>query len=256
MDISRSQENSVSDEADDGELFALMAAGGETGLAALDVFYRRYVRDLHNRTCRIKGLKEADREDFVQDAMMRAYRSADTFKTPNASLSPAAKRDKTVAWLVEIARNLHLEKLRELKNEGVNGFDSLEAEDEDGEFSHFIIDELKDGEGYYLVRAAEEKTIPGLVLPEEPESEKMQRIKTGLNRLSEKKRDVLLNYFGDEYDYRDPKRPLSRDLIAELKAKHNVKTSENLRQIKGRALKEVKVECSTEENKTKRKSNL
>lgn len=253
MDISQSQENSVSGEADDGELFALMAGGGDVGLAALDIFYRRYVRDLHNRTCRIKGLKQADREDFVHDAMMKAYRSADTFKPPAASLSPAAKREKTVAWLIEIARNLHLEKLREIKAEGVNGFDSLEANDEDGKFSHFITDKLKDGEGYHLVREAEEKTIPGLVPPEETESEKMQWIKNSLNRLREKKRDILLTYFGDEYDYRNPKRPLSRELMAELKEKHG-ETSENLRQIKGRTLKTVKVECLREE-KIKRKEN-
>lgn len=237
MDISQSQENSVSDEADDGELFALMTAGGEKGLAAFDVFYRRYSKRLKQLTCRIEGVSKNDGEDFMQEAMLKAYRSAHTFKPPDASLSAAAKRDKTIFWLIKIAGNLHNEKLRELETEGVKGVYSLEAEDEEGGFSHFITDELDDGAGYHLVRAAEEKTIPGLVPPEEPESEKMQRIKNGLKRLPEKKRDILLNYFGDEYDYRDPHRPLSRELIAELKAKHNVKTSENLRQIKGRALK-------------------
>lgn len=248
MDISQSQENSVSGEADDGELFELMAAGGETGLAALDVFYRRYSKRLKQLTCRIEGVSKNDSEDFMQEVMLKAYRSAHTFKPHDASLNPTAKRDKTMFWLIKIARNLHNEKLRELETEGVNGFDSLETEDENGEFSHFITDKLKDGEGYHLVRAAEEKTIPELVPPEEPESEKMQRIKNGLKRLSEKKRDILLNYFGDEHDYRDPKRPLSRELLAELKEKHNVKTSENLRQIKGRALKEVKADCKKEEN--------
>lgn len=253
MDISQSQENSVSSEADDGELFALMAAGGETGRDAFAVFYRRYSRRLKQLTCRIEGLSKNDGEDFMQEAMLKAYNSAHTFKPPDASLSPKAKREKTMFWLIEIARNLHNEKLRKLKAEGVNGFDSLEAEDEEGEFSHFITDELDDGEGYHLVRAAEEKTIPELVPPEEPESEKMQRLKESLKRLPEKKRAILLAYYGDEYDYRDPERPLSRELIAELKNEHNV-TSENLRQIKGRTLKAVKAECNPEE-KIKRKED-
>lgn len=246
MNISQSQENSVSGEADDGELFALMAAGGETGLAALDVFYRRYSKRLKKLTCRIEGLSKNDGEDFMQETMLKAYRSAHTFKPPDASLNPAAKRDKTMFWLIEIARNIHNGKLRILETEGVNGFDSLETDNEEGEFSHFITDELDDGEGYHLVRAAEEKTIPGLIPPEESESEKMRRLKESLNRLPEKKRAILLAYYGDEYDYRDPHRPLSRELIAELKDEYKV-TSENLRQIKTRAYKKVKTECSPEE---------
>ena len=246
MDISQSQENSVSGEADDDKLFALMTAGGETGRAAFGVFYRRYSKRLKKLTCRIEGVSENDGEDFMQETMIKAYRSAHTFKPPDASLGLIAKRDKTVFWLIEIARNLHNEKLRELKTEGVNGFNSLEAHDQEGEFSHFITDELDDGEGYHLVRAAEDKTIPGLVPPEEPESEKMRRIKNSLKRLPKKKRKILLAYYGDEYDYRDPHRPLSRELIAELKDEHQV-TSENLRQIKTRAYKTVKTECNSEE---------
>lgn len=253
MNISQSQENPVSNEADDGELFELMAGGGETGLAAFDIFYRRYAKGLKKRTCRIEGLAESDAEDFMQEAMLRAYRSADTFKPPDVSLSSAAKRSKTMFWLIEIARNLHLEKLRELEVEGVKGFDSLEAENEDGEFSHYIPDELNDGEGYHLVRAAEEKSIPGLAPPEETESDKMQRLKEILKRLPEKKRDILLTYFGDEYDYRNPKRPLSRELIAELKGRHD-ETSDNLRQIKGRTFKAVNKECNKEE-KTNQQEN-
>jgi RNA polymerase sigma factor (sigma-70 family) len=253
MDISQSQENSVSGEADDGELFALMAAGSETGFAAFDVFYRRYSKRLKRLTCRIEGVSKNDGEDFMQETMLQAYRSAHTFKPPAASLSPAAKRDKTMFWLIEIARNIHNGKLRKLEADGVNGFDALEAHDEEEKFSHFITDELADGEGYHLVRAAEDKTIPGLVPPEEPESEKMRRLKDSLSRLPEKKRKILLAYHGDEYDYRDPHRPLSRELIAELKDEHQV-TSENLRQIKTRAFKTVKAECNPEE-KIKRKED-
>lgn len=255
MNISQSLEISISGEADDGELFAVMAGGGEAGFAAFDVFYRRYAKELHKRTCRIEGLSKNDAEDFMQEAMLRAYRAANTFKPPNKSLSPAAKRNKTMFWLIEIARNLHFEKKRKLEVEGVNGFDSLEIEDENGEFSHFITDNLKNGEGYHLTREAEEKSIQELIPPENEDSEKMQILKTKLIRLPEKKRDILLTYFGDEYDYRTPKRPLSRELMDELKVRLD-ETSENLRQIKGRTYKALKSDCEKEEKirKEKRKT--
>jgi RNA polymerase sigma factor (sigma-70 family) len=250
MNISQSQENSVGGEADDGELFKLMAAGGEAGLVALGVFYRRYAEGLHKRTCRIKGLAEADREDFMHETMLRAYRSAHTFKPPDASLIRAAKRAKTMAWLVEIARNLHLEILRKLKAGGMNGFASLEAEDENGEFSHFITDKLRNGEGYHLLRETEEKVIPRLVPPEneeKTESERMRSLKNFLNNLPEKKRDVLLTYFGEDYDYRDPNKPLPRKVIDALKAKHKGLTSANMRQIKKRTFEAADKELKKKE---------
>lgn len=238
MNISQSLEISISGEVDDGELFAVMAGGGETGFAAFGIFYRRYVDDLYERICHIKGLAEADRNDFVQEAMMQAYRAADTFKPPDPSLSNTAKRNKTLAWLLKIARRLHLQELRKLKADGVNGFEPLEAEDENGEFSYFILDNLRNGEGYHLMREAEKKAIPGLASSEETKSERMAAVKDFLKKLPEKKRDVLLAYFGDEYDYRYPKKPLSRKLIAKLNKKHGL-TSASLRQIKKRTLKEA-----------------
>ena len=83
MNISQSKEISVSNEADDGELFEVMAGGCETGLAAFGVFYSRYAKGLHKRTCRIEGLAKADRKDFVQETMLRAYRFAHKFKPPD-----------------------------------------------------------------------------------------------------------------------------------------------------------------------------
>lgn len=252
MNISKSLRNDISEDVEDGELFEQMAGSGEVGLAAFGIFYSRYAEELNKRTCRIEGLSEADSEDFMQEAMLRAYRAANTFKPPDASFSPAAKRSKTIFWLIEIARNIHLEKIRKLEADGVNGFDSLEVEDEGGEFSYFITDLLKDGEGYHSVREAEEKSIQELVPSKGTESEKMQILKGRLNCLPEKKRGILLVYFGDEYDYRNPKRPLSRELIGELKEKYS-ETSENLRQIKGRVFKVVKADCQKEERIRKEK---
>ena len=238
MNFSQSLEISISNEADDGELFAVMTGGGEIGLAAFGVFYRRYVKDLFERICRIKIIAEDDQNDFVQETMMQAYRAADTFKPPDPSLSDSAKRNKTLAWLLMIARRLQLQELRKLKNDGVNGFESLEAEDENGDFSHFILDNLQNGEGYHLMRKAEMRAFPSLESSEETESERMAAVKDFLNKLPEKKRDVILTYFGDEYDYRNPKKPLSRKLIAKLNKKHGL-TSAGLRQIKKRTLKEA-----------------
>lgn len=238
MNISQSLEISISGEADDGELFAVMADGGEVGRTAFSIFYRRYIKDLYERICHIKGLAEADRNDFVQEAMMQAYRAANTFKPPDPSLSNTAKRNKTLAWLLKIARRLHLQELRKLKGDGVKGFEPLEAEDENGDFSHFILDNLRNGEGYHLMREAEKRAFPGLDSSEETESEKMAAVKEFLKKLPEKKRDVLLACFGDEYDYRNPKKPLSRKLIAKLNKKHGL-TSASLRQIKKRTLKDA-----------------
>lgn len=238
MNISQSLEISISGEADDGELFAVMAGGGEAGLAALDVFYRRYIKDLYERICRIKGLTEADRNDFVQETMMQAYRAADTFKPPDASLNNTAKRNKTLAWLLKIARRLQLQKLRKLKADGVNGFEPLEIEDENGEIPQFVLDNLRNGEGYHQMREVEKRAYPGLDLVEEIESERMTAVIDFLNNLPEKKRDVITAYFGDEYDYRNPQKPLSRKLIAKLKKKHGL-TSAALRQIKKRTLEEA-----------------
>jgi RNA polymerase sigma factor (sigma-70 family) len=252
MNISKSLKNDIGEDVEDGELFERMAGGGEVGLAAFGIFYSRYAEELNKRTCRVEGLSDADSEDLMQEAMLRAYRAASTFKPPDASLNSDAKWSKTMFWLIEIARNIHLEKIRKLEADGVNGFESLEVEDESGEFSHFITDILKDGEGFHLVREAEEKAIQELVPSEETESEKMQILKGRLNRLPKKKQDILLVYFGDEYDYRTPKRPLSRELIGELKEKYS-ETSENLRQIKGRAFKVVKADCQKEEQIRKEK---
>lgn len=248
MNNSQSQEISISNETDDGELFEMMVGKGETGLAAFDVFYRRYVKGLHKRTCRIKGLAQADKEDFVQEAMLRAYRFAHKFKSPDSSLSKSAKRNKTMAWLVKIARNLHLEKLRKLKADGVKGFTVFEVENEDGEFSHFVTDELHNGEGFHQIREAEERAIPGLIPPEDGKtnSERIKNVKVFLNGLPEKKRDVILAYFGDEYDYRNPKKPLSRELIESLKDKHDL-TSANLRQIKKRTFEAAEKELKEKE---------
>ena len=153
-----------------------------------------------------------------------------------------------MAWLIKIARNLHLEKLRKLESDGVNGFIPLEKEDDNGEFSHFITDELCDGEGFQIMRETEEKVIPGFVPQdyENEDSERMKDLKIFLNNLSEKKRDVLLAYFGDEYDYRNPKKPLSRKLIESLKDKHNM-TSANMRQIKKRTFEAAEKELKKKE---------
>lgn len=238
MNISQSLEISISGEADDGELFAVMAGGGEAGFAAFGIFYRRYIDNLYERTCQIKGLAEADPENIVQETMMQAYRAAETFKPPDASLSNAAKRNKTLAWLLKIARRLHLQELRKLKADGVNGFEPLEIEDENGEIPQFVLDNLRNGEGYHQMRESENRAYPSLDLTKETESERMAAVKDFLNNLPEKKRDVITAYFGDEYDYRYPQKPLSRKLIAKLKKKHGL-TSAALRQIKKRTLEEA-----------------
>ena len=101
MKSTENLEYSLSDEASDPELFAAMVAGSEIGFSAFEIFYRRYVDDLYKYIFRVRGLLEHDKWDLVQETMVKAFRSAATFKDVEDKSSDAKKKSPEnycMAW--------------------------------------------------------------------------------------------------------------------------------------------------------------
>ncbi len=232
-------ESPLTDEASDGELLAAMVAGDEAGLAAFEIFYSRYVEDLYKYIYRVKGLLEADRRDLVQEAMLKAYHSAATFKRNEIADSDAEKnRRQTVAWLGQIAARIHYQKFR--RQNGAK-FEVLEEENRDSEKTELASDKIPKGERGLRIRESEEKFLQALSSNGQVESVPRKILQEVLDKLPERECEILLATY-EEFDLQNPKKQLSREKINEIKERYNI-SSENLKQIRYRAKKFVFEEC-------------
>lgn len=173
-------------------------------------FYQRHVRYLYGVLLRHKRnllpLAGLSAEDLTHETFQRAFERAHTFEAAEA-LDEDRQRMRARAWLGRIATNLltdHLHKLREVSASP------------------------------YLERV----TTSGLDEEQPPSrSPKAMLVAEGLEQLTERERDVLrvsaLHYRAGDHQR------LPNDVSAELASRWGT-TNENIRAIRGRAMKKLK----------------
>lgn len=227
------KENSLTDEASDGELLAAMAADDDLSYSAFDIFYNRYFDDLHDFTFRVYGLLEGDRFDLVQETMLQAYRAAATF-TEDDDGNPVRVRRRTIAWLGKIATNLHREKYRRQKG---TEFESLEKEDHGTENIEIPSEKIPAAELVWKIRESEDKISKGISANGHAASLPRKIMREVLAELSERECEILLASY-EEFDFQKPNQHLSQEKIDELTERYDI-TSKNLKQIRYRARKFV-----------------
>ena len=177
---------------------------------AQGVFYRRHVRYLYGVLLRHKKnllpLAGLSAEDLTQETFQRAFERAHTFEAAD-DLDADHQRMRARAWLGRIATNLltdHLHRLREVSASP------------------------------YLDRV----TTSGLDEDQPPsQSPRARLVAEGLERLTERERDVL-RVSALHYKAGDPQR-LPNDVSAELASRWET-TNENIRAIRVRAMKKLK----------------
>jgi RNA polymerase sigma factor (sigma-70 family) len=174
--------------------------------AAWAEFFRRHAKYLYGRCRRFSRnvLDEAGTNDLVQETLIRAYDKAGTFNAAGIKDTKRLER-RTRAWLGRIALNI-------------------------------FRDMLRDRDGRREVPLDENDPAP------EPEprqtsltSARRQLIDEAIDSLSEKEQIVLRTV----YQYYEPGKNLPRAVIEDL-ANSLKTTSDNLRQIKSRALRKMK----------------
>ncbi len=225
------------DEASDSELLAAMVAHDEQSFAAFDIFYSRYVEDLYRHIFRVKGLLEADRRDLVQEAMLKAFHSAATFKEAENDNSDAKRnRHRTVAWLGQIAARIHYQKFR--RQQGVE-FEMLEDENrETGTTS----EKIPASELVWKIRENEDNILRAFSTNGHAESQPRKILLEVLEELTERECEILLATY-EEFDLQNPTKQLSRGKINEINKRYGI-SSKNLKQIRYRTRKFVFEECS------------
>lgn len=201
-------------EESDAELFARLAEPGvdlRAARAAQARLYERHVRYLYGVLSRRKRdllpLAGMSAEDLVQETFHRAFEKAHTFRAEEG-LAPERDRQRTRAWLGRIAVHLladHMGRLREVSASPYIDRVTVDAIDEE---------------------------------PASERSPKVALVSEGLEQLSERERDVLrvtaLHYrAGDEHQR------LPNDVSADLATRWGT-TNENIRAIRGRAMKKLK----------------
>lgn len=219
--------------ATDGELFALMAKGGDAGHLAWDEFCQRYAKDFHKILCRVPGLSDDEADDLAQETMIRAYKRAETFK-PHDHLPKEQVQHLTLGWLGSIARNMRYGEWRRKKNAPVSEIQSGAV---GSSLNPEIDKKIPPGELKDRIREAEEQIGSESVASQEYVSPQRQLLRDALASLDERERDVYLTSH-DYYD-RDKKHPhLPRAVVNELCERHKIKP-DYLRKLRERAHKKV-----------------
>lgn len=218
--------------ATDGQLFALMARGGEAGKEAWAVFYLRYVGDLRRLVCRVRGLPQGGVDELVQDAMVQAYRAARTFRADD-SLDADAARRRTLAWLGRVARNLYWSLLRQRRGVTFGSLDGLE--DEGGARLSNRGRPLAAGELYREIRTTEEHVAGD----SDADGETLRRrlVREALGTLSERERDILVETY-EYYERGQKQQRLPQAAVAKICAAHDIKPA-YLRQLRKRAHEKI-----------------
>ena len=229
------KENSLTDEASDGELLAAMAADDDLSYSAFDIFYNRYFDDLHDFTFRVYGLLEADRFDLVQETMLQAYRAAATF-TEDDDGNAIRVRRRTIVLLGNIATNLLHQIDRRQKG---TEFESLERENQETENIEIPSEKIPAAELVWKIRESEDKISRDISANGNNASLPRKIMREVLAELSEREREILLATY-EEFDFRKPKHKqhLSQEKIDELTERYGI-SSKNLKQIRYRARKFV-----------------
>jgi RNA polymerase sigma factor (sigma-70 family) len=176
---------------------------------AWEVFYLRHADYLYERCCRLAHgiLADSGPADLVQETFIRAYEKAAKFNAGGVT-DPGRLRLRVRAWLGKIAQNIFRDMLRGRKRE-----------------SELSVD------GQDLESLPEQQPSPA------PLTSNSKLLDEAIDSLSEKKQHILRVTF----QYNQPGRKHQRlpNHVAEDLARTYKTTSDNIRQLRRRALLEV-----------------
>lgn len=219
--------------ATDEELFVLMAAPGPASKEAWAEFYNRYVEDFYKVVCRLRVIPQARIDGLVQDTMIQAYRAAHTFRVGEV-LDAETSRGRTLAWLSEIARNLHWSTLRDPRNIPVSSLSQQDGEDDSqlstkgrrlypGELHR----ELKDAQDVVSGDGNNDRISP-----------QMRLLREALDSLAERERDILIATFA-HHKRGEKHQRLPNAVVEEICVTYEISRT-HLRQLRRRALAKIK----------------
>jgi RNA polymerase sigma factor (sigma-70 family) len=178
--------------------------------SALSEFYERHKGYLY-RVCRrltTGVLDESGAADLVQDTFIRAYERASTFDSEGIT-NPDRLQRRVKAWLGRIALNIFRDMLR-----GRAGIREVSLDDEE------------------ISKEPEQTALPSTI------SSDRRLLDEAIDSLSEKEQRVLRTTF--QYFQPGKKNQRLPNDVAEDLAKSLTTTSDNIRQIRRRALRKIK----------------
>ncbi len=232
MESIQSGGNPKMSEATDEQLFALMAGRGEDAKVAWKTFYLRYINDLYRLVHRLPGVSPSDIEDLVQDTMVKAWRSAHTFRGGGDGNADTAHR-RTLAWLGRIAKN-HYWEMRRRKVILVNDSETQVDEPPREETRSHRLSKL-----HHEVRKALDAVTGAVEAGAETISIQRQLLQEALATLTEREKEIILATYEHYEPGQQQQRRLPPKVVDEICQRFNI-TPDNLRQIRGRTDKKIK----------------
>jgi RNA polymerase sigma factor (sigma-70 family) len=200
----------------DAELLRRMAEGGhgsKRGLGAWAEFYNRHKAYLYAVLTRAHGkdIGEARVTEIVQDAFVRAYQRAQTYRPDGSAQNDDAGRKQARAWLGRIADNILRDSFRREPQVVFMDESELEAKHDQ--------------------TVQEESDSP-------PPSAGALKFERALAQLTTREQEVL-RVTGFWYERGQRQQRLPNSVMAKLTADLNT-TPENIRQIRARATKKLR----------------
>lgn len=234
MDSTDTRVTTIISKATDGELFALMAAGGDAGKEAWAEFHQRYFKDLCNVISgRLKGIPQPIVEELAQDTMIRAFKKARNFKEGDVSDAKIA-RSRTLAWLGTIAIHIHLSRLFQQRNVII---ESLPQKDGEGDSQCSTKGRrLSPGELHREIKDAEDE-VSGSG-NDDHTSLLMRLLCEALDSLTDMERCILMVTY-EYHQYGQEHQRLPNAAVKEISETYNI-SHDYVRQLRKRAIKKIK----------------
>lgn len=236
MESIQSGGNPKMSEATDEQLFALMAERGEDAKEAWETFYLRYINDFYRLVHRLMGVSHSDINDLVQEAMIKAWESAHTFKGGGDGNTDIARR-RTLAWLCRIAKN-HYWGMRRRKIILVSDSETQK----DGPVSSLSKDEARRmdfSKLHHEIKNAVDAVTGVVEVEEDAISIQKLLLQEALTTLPEREREIMLATYEHSEPGQQQQRRLPKEAIDEICQNFEI-TSDNLRQIRRRTHKKIK----------------
>jgi RNA polymerase sigma factor (sigma-70 family) len=224
---------SIISRATDGELFHLVAAGGDAREEACDEIYRRYFGDLRRDISNhYKFIPQFMVEDLAQGALIRAIEKADDFEEGDVSDAKSA-RSHTLCFLREIALHKYLNEQREYRGILV---ESLIHEVGEGSFQLSTKGRvLGPGELYRELKVAEDELYSS---SNDDQTSLLKRLVcAALDSLPDRERYILMVTF-EYHEYGQEHSRLPNKVVTEISETYNI-SHDYVRQLRKRALEKI-----------------
>jgi RNA polymerase sigma factor (sigma-70 family) len=231
MESIQSGGNPKMSEAKDEQLFALMAKRGEDAKEAWKTFYLRYINDLYRLVHRLSGVSPSDIEDLAQDTMVKAWRSAHTFRGGGDD-DPDTARRRTLAWLGRIAKN-HYWEMRRRKIILVNESEAQVDEPPKEKTRSHRLSKL-----HHEVRKALDAVTGVVEAGAETISIQRQLLQEALATLTEREKEIILATYEHYEPGQQEQRRLPKEAVNKICQRFEI-TPDNLRQIRKRAYEKL-----------------